>query len=91
MKTALKAFCLGAVFTTVIGACSGNGSGSGADSSKVDSSTSVKTSIDTTIKTDTAKADSGMLVADTPKVKMDTMSKTVTKKTVVKKTTVKKP
>jgi hypothetical protein len=89
MKTSLKAFLLGLAITASIAACSGNKGGGSADSSRVDSSTSVK--IDSTITVDTIHRDTARLVADTPKLKIDTLSKTTFKKAVVKKVVIKKP
>jgi len=89
MKKSLKAFCLGLAITVSFAACSGHKSGGSADSSKVDSSTSVKTDSTTTI--DTIHRDTAKLGADTPKMKVDTLSKTTVKKEVVKKAVIKKP
>jgi hypothetical protein len=88
MKNNFKTLCFTMVISATLAACSGNKKGGPTDSTTVDSSTTVKTSVDTATKT---KRDTAQLVADTPKIRTDTPSKTVTKQTVVKKTTVKKP
>lgn len=87
MKKAIKTTALALVLSVVLAACGGSG-----NSAKTDSSTTVSTKTDTLLKTDTAHTpDTTKLVADTPAVKVDTLSKTVIKQKVVKKTVTKKP
>lgn len=86
MKKAIKISTLALIMAAGLASCSGTG-----NTEKADSSTIVTTKTDTLLKTDTAHADTPKLVADTPAVKIDTLSKTVIKQKVVKKTVTKKP